>query len=68
MTQGLGSGYYIPAQGTALNSWKKAFVGGGTKITPGTYPAGATGEVMQLSFAARKLLKRSESRKRCDPV
>ena len=51
------SGYYIPVQGTALNNWKlKAFVGGGTEITAGAYPAGVTGDVVQLSITARKLL------------
>jgi hypothetical protein len=51
------SGYYIPIQGTALNNWKlKAFVGGGTEITAGAYPVGVTGDVVQLSITARKLL------------
>ena len=52
------SGYYIPIQGTALNNWKlKAFVGGGTEITPGAaYPVGVTGDIVQLSITARKLL------------
>jgi len=51
------SGYYIPVQGSALNSWKlKAFVGGGTEVTAGAYPAGVTGDIVQLSITARKLL------------
>jgi len=52
------SGYYVPIQGTALNNWKlKAFVGGGTEITPGAaYPSTVTTDVVQLSITARKLL------------
>jgi hypothetical protein len=51
------SGYYIPVQGAALNNWKlKAFVGGGTEVTAGAYPAGVTGDIVQLSITARKLL------------
>jgi hypothetical protein len=51
------SGYYIPIQGTALNNWKlKAFVGGGTEITAGAYPGTVTGDIVQLSITARKLL------------
>src|SRR6266702_4824318 len=37
------SGYYIPVQGSALNNWKlKAFLGGGTEISAGAYPASVT--------------------------
>ena len=51
------SGYYVPVQGTALNNWKlKAFVGGGTEITPGAYPSTVTTDIVQLSITARKLL------------
>ena len=51
------SGYYIPVQGAALNNWKlKAFVGGGTEVAAGAYPAGVTGDIVQLSITARKLL------------
>lgn len=51
------SGYYIPVQGTALNNWKlKAFLGGGTEVTAGAYPASVTTDVVQLSITARKLL------------
>jgi hypothetical protein len=51
------SGYYIPIQGTALNNWKlKAFVGGGTEISAGAYPATVTSDIVQLSITARKLL------------
>src|SRR5258707_13532805 len=52
------SGYYIPIQGTALNNWKlKAFVGGGTEITPEAgYPTTWTLHIVQLSITARKLL------------
>ena len=51
------SGYYIPVQGAALNNWKlKAFVGGGTEISAGAYPASVTTDIVQLSITARKLL------------
>ena len=51
------SGYYIPVQGSALNNWKlKCFLGGGTEITAGAYPADVTGDIVQLSITARKLL------------
>ena len=51
------SGYYIPVQGVALNNWKlKAFLGGGTEVTAGAYPASVTTDVVQLSITARKLL------------
>jgi len=51
------SGYYIPVQGTALNNWKlKAFLGGGTEIGAGAYPGTVTGDIVQLSITARKLL------------
>jgi hypothetical protein len=51
------SGYYVPVPGSALNSWKlKCFVGGGTEISAGAYPGSVTGDVVQLSITARKLL------------
>ena len=51
------SGYYIPVQGSALNNWKlKAFLGGGTEVTAGAYPASVTTDIVQLSITARKLL------------
>ena len=51
------SGYYIPVQGSALNNWKlKAFVGGGTEVTAGAYPASITSDIVQLAITARKLL------------
>lgn len=51
------SGYYIPVQGATLNSWKlKAFLGGGTEVTAGAYPASVTTDIVQLSITARKLL------------
>jgi hypothetical protein len=50
-------GYYIPVQGAALNNWKlKAFVGGGTEVTAGAYPASVTTDIVQLSITARKFL------------
>lgn len=51
------SGYYIPVQGSALNNWKlKCFLGGGTEVTAGAYPASVTSDIVQLSITARKLL------------
>jgi len=51
------SGYYVVVAGTALNNWKlKCFLGGGTEISAGAYPASVTGDVVQLSFTSRKLL------------
>ena len=50
------SGYYIPVQGSALNNWKlKAFVGGGTEITAGAYPASVTSDIVQITITAHKL-------------
>jgi hypothetical protein len=49
--------YYTAVQGTALNNWKlKCFLGGGTEVSAGAYPAGVTGDIVQLSITARKLL------------
>jgi len=40
-----------------MNNWKlKAFVGGGTEVAAGAYPVGVTGDIVQLSITARKLL------------
>ncbi len=51
------AGYYIIVQGAALNNWKlKCFSGGGAEITAGAYPASVTGDIVQLSITARKLL------------
>jgi len=51
------SGYYVPVQGTALNNWKlKSFIAGGTEVTSGAYPGSVTGDIVQLSITARKLL------------
>jgi len=51
------SGYYIPVQGSALNNWKlRAYLGGGTEVTAGAYPASVTTDIVQLSITARKLL------------
>src|SRR5260370_17136706 len=37
------NGYYVPVQGSGLNNWKlKAFLGGGTEVTAGAYPASVT--------------------------
>ncbi len=51
------AGYYVPVAGSALNNWKlKCFVGGGTEITAGAYPASVTSDVVQITITARKLL------------
>lgn len=51
------SGYYVPVQGSALNTWKlKCFAGGGTEVTAGAYPANITSDIVQLAITARKLL------------
>ena len=42
---------FVPEAKAAL-----AFAGGGTEITAGAYPASVTGDVVQLSITARKLL------------
>jgi hypothetical protein len=48
--------YYVPVQGSALNNWKlKVFNGGGTELSAGAYPAGVTGDVVQLTITTRKL-------------
>jgi len=54
---GNGGNFYIPVAGTAMNNWKlKCFVPAGTEITAGAYPGSVTGDVVQLSITARKLL------------
>ena len=54
---GNGLNFYIPVAGTALNNWKlKCFVPAGTEITAGTYPGTVTGDLVQISITARKLL------------
>jgi len=51
------AGYYVVVAGSALNNWKlKCFLGGGTEISAGAYPASVTSDLVQLSFTARKLL------------
>jgi len=51
------AGYYVAVQGAALNNWKlKCFAGGGTEIAAGAYPASVTGDIVQLTVTARKLL------------
>jgi hypothetical protein len=50
------SGYYVPVQGSALNNWKlKAFLGGGTELSSGAYPASVTNDIVQLCITATKL-------------
>jgi len=54
---GDGTYFYVPVQGTALNNWKlKTFSGVGTELTAGAYPGTVTGDIVQLSITARKLL------------
>jgi len=51
------AGYYVPVAGAALNNWKlKAFTGGGTEVSAGAYPVSVTGDVVQITITARKLL------------
>ena len=48
--------YYVPVQGSALNNWKlKVINGGGTELGAGAYPAGVTGDIVQITITARKL-------------
>jgi hypothetical protein len=48
--------YYVPVAGAALNNWKlKVINGGGTELTAGAYPAGVTGDSVQITITARKL-------------
>jgi hypothetical protein len=50
------SGYYVPVQGSALNTWKlKAFTGGGTELSSGAYPSSVTGDIVQITIFATKL-------------
>ncbi|MGB7437962.1 MAG: hypothetical protein WBR26_03245 [Candidatus Acidiferrum sp.] len=50
------SGYYVPVQGSALNTWKlKAFTGGGTELSSGAYPASVTSDIVQLAITVTKL-------------
>jgi hypothetical protein len=50
------AGYYVAVQGTALNNWKlKAFTGGGSELTAGSYPSSVTTDIVQLTITARKL-------------
>ncbi len=55
---GNGAYYYVPVQGAALNNWKlKSFVPTtGLEIGAGAYPGAITGDVVQLTITARKLL------------
>ncbi|MGC2832045.1 MAG: hypothetical protein WB994_20570, partial [Candidatus Acidiferrum sp.] len=51
------SGYYVPIAGSALNNWKlKVFTGGGTELSSGGYPGSVTGDIVQVTITARKLL------------
>ncbi len=50
-------GYFVVKQGSALNNWKLVcFNPGGTEIPAGAYPSSVTGDIVQLSITARKLL------------
>ena len=51
------AGYYVAIAGSAMNNWKlKAFTAGGTEVSAGAYPGSVTGDTVQLSITARKLL------------
>ena len=50
-------GYYVASAGTSLNNWKlRSYLAGGTEVTVGAYPGSVTGDVVQLTITARKLL------------
>ena len=50
------SDYYVPVSGSALNTWKlKVFTGGGTELSAGAYPAGVTGDIVQITVVSLKL-------------
>lgn len=54
---GNGLNFYVAVAGTSLNNWKlKSFIPAGTEITSGAYPGTVTGDVVQLTITARKLL------------
>ncbi len=53
---GNGTYFYVPVVGSALNTWKlKVFQGFGTEISAAAYPAGVTGDIVQLTITVRKL-------------
>jgi hypothetical protein len=50
------SGYYIPVASATLSGWKlKAFTGGGTELSAGTYPASVTSDIVRITIMALKL-------------
>jgi len=54
---GNGAYFYVVQQGAALNSWKlRVFAVNGTELATGAYPGSVTGDVVQLTLTARKLL------------
>ena len=54
---GNGAYFYIAQQGSGMNNWKlRCFAVNGTEVASGAYPGGITGDTVQLSITARKLL------------
>ena len=54
---GNGAYFYVAQQGSAMNNWKlRVYQVNGTEQATGAYPAGVTGDIVQLSITARKLL------------
>lgn len=50
------AGYYVPVQGNALNNWKvKCFLGGGTEVGAGAYPASVTTDVIAFQAQFKRL-------------
>jgi hypothetical protein len=49
--------YYVAVVGSALNNHKlKVFSAGGTELSAAAYPAGVTGDTVQVRIIARKFL------------
>jgi len=54
---GNGAYFYVVQQGSGMNNWKlRCYAVNGTEVATGGYPAGITGDTVQLSITARKLL------------
>jgi hypothetical protein len=50
------SGYYVPVQGSALNTWKlKCFTAGGAELSAAAYPTSVTNDIVQITITALKL-------------
>jgi len=54
---GNGGYFYVAQQGSGMNNWKlRCYAVNGTEVSTGAYPVGITGDTVQLSITARKLL------------